>query len=164
LCALFLLFTLCSASAIAETYKGQITLPIDLYTTEGTGLPKGKYEIQVNVDKQRFLLSFHSAGKSVAELAGHEMQGDLFNLPATVPLVGTQYLRSSAEPVQTAQERQYSKTGLPQYAEEARDWKATMRVYKSDVGSVFFVFQLGGKDGRYRRVDFKLRPNKGESR
>src|SRR5437867_3463794 len=80
----------------------------------------------------------------------------LFIFPATFPLVGTHYLRSSAEPLQTAQERQFSKTGLPQYAEETRDWKAAIRIYKSLNGSILFVFQLRGEGGAYRRVDFKL--------
>ena len=109
------------------------------------------------MDKDHFILSFHSEGKTIAVIGGEEVQGDLFTLPATVPLAGTHYLRSSAEPLQTAQERQFSKTGLPQYAEETRDWKAALRVYKIPTGSVFFVFQIRGEGGTYRRVDFKLR-------
>ena len=153
LCVLFIMH---SVSASAESYKGPVTLPIDLYTAEGVRLEKGKYETEIKVHQDHFTLSFLSVGKTIAVIEGEEIQGDLFNLPATVPLVGTHYLRSSAEPVQTAQERQFSKTGLPQYAEETRDWKAALRVYKSQTGSVFFVFQLRGEGGTYRRVDFKL--------
>src|SRR6266511_3757015 len=120
---LYILFMLHSVSAGAESYKGPITLPIDLYTVEGIRLAKGKYETEIEVDKDHFILSFHSEGKTIAVIGGEEVQGDLFTLPATVPLAGVHYLRSSAEPIQTAQERQFSKTGLPQFAEETRDWK-----------------------------------------
>jgi hypothetical protein len=68
-------------------------------------------------------------------------------------------MRSSAEPLKTAQERQFSKTGLPQYAEEERDWKATIRVYRSssEPGAVFFIFQVRDASGKVTRADFKLR-------
>ena len=150
------LFVLQSLSAIAaESYKGSISLPIDLYTLDGVRLPKGRYETEVKLDEDRFILSFRSEGKTIAAIGGDEIKGE-FPLPATVPILGTQYLRSSAEPLQTAQERQFSKTGLPQYAEETRDWKAALRAYKGEAGSVFFIFLIRGEGGAYRRVDFKL--------
>jgi hypothetical protein len=157
LCSLFILQSL-SATA-ADGYRGPINLPIDLFTADGVKLPKGKYETEIKVDKEHFTLSFQSEGKTIAVIDG-EIQDDPFTLPATVPLVGTHYLRSSAERLQTAQERQFSKTGLPQYAEETRDWKAALRVYKSQSGFVFFVFHLRGEGGTYRRVDFKLSQQK----
>ena len=68
-------------------------------------------------------------------------------------------MRSSSEPLKTAQERQFSRTGLPQYAEEGRDWKATIRLYKSlDEGSeVLFIFQVRNAGLQLTRADFKLR-------
>jgi hypothetical protein len=76
-----------------------------------------------------------------------------------IPLVGTHYVRSSAEPLKTAQERQFSKTGLPQYAEQERDWKATIRVYKNskEPAEVFFIFQVRDAGSQPIRVEFKLR-------
>jgi len=153
---LCVLFILRCVSAGAESYKGLVTLPIDLYTVEGIRLAKGKYETEIKVDKNRFILSFYSEGKTIAVIGGEEVQGDLFTLPATLPLAGTHYLRSSADPLQTAQERQFSKPGLPQYAEETRDWKAAIRVYESPTGSVFFVFQLRGQGVAHRRADARL--------
>jgi hypothetical protein len=152
-------FGLHSLSTVAERYKGSIILPIDLYTLEGALLSKGKHEIEIRVDKDRYFLAFHSDGKADAVITGQQIQGDLFNLPAKIPIVGTHYLRSSADPTQTAQDRQFSKTGLPQYAEEAREWKATVRVYKASSRSVFMVFQIREGSGKGKRVDFELRSN-----
>src|SRR5437773_8016871 len=78
---LYALFMLHSLSAGAESYKGLITLPIDLYTVEGIRLAKGKYETEIKVDKNRFILSFYSEGKTIAVIGGEEVQGDLFTLP-----------------------------------------------------------------------------------
>ena len=153
------LFGLHCLNAAAESYKGSIVLPIDLHTLEGVPVPKGKHEIEIRVDKDRYSLAFHSDGKVDTVITGQQIQGDLFNLPATIPIVGTHYLRSAADPIQTAQERQFSKTGLPQYAEEAREWKATVRVYKASSGSVFMVFQIRDGRGKSKRMDFELSSN-----
>jgi len=146
-------------SAAAESYRGSIVLPINLYTLEGVPLPKGKHEIEIRVDQDRYSLAFHSDGKADTVITGQQIQGDLFNLPATIPIAGTHYLRSAADPMQTAQERQFSKTGLPQYAEEAREWKATLRAYKAESGSVFAIFQIRDRNGKLKRVDFELSSN-----
>jgi hypothetical protein len=153
------LFGLHSLSTAAESYRGSIILPIDLHTSKGVPVPKGKHEIEIRVDKDRYFLAFHSDDKVDTVITGQQIQGDLFNLPATIPIVGTHYLRSSADPMQTAQERQFSKTGLPQYAEEAREWKATLRAYKAESGSVFAIFQIRNRNGKLKRVDFELSSN-----
>jgi hypothetical protein len=134
----------------------EVFLTVDLYTPKGVPVPTGKYQIEIHVDNERYSLAFHSDGKADTVITGQQIHGDLFNLPATIPIVGTHYLRSSADPIQTAQERQFSKTGLPQYAEEAREWKATVRVYKASSGSVFMVFQIRDGSGKGKRVDFEL--------
>jgi hypothetical protein len=145
--------------AAAESYTGSLILPGDLYTREGASLPRGKYEIKIRVDNDQYSLAFHSDGKAETVIAGEQIQGDLFKFPATIPMVGTHHLRSSADPVQTAQERQFSKTGLPQYAEETREWKATVRIYRADSGSVFVIFQMRDGSGKLKRVDFELSSN-----
>lgn len=152
-------FNLIGLGATATSYKGSITFPFDLYTLEGARIPKGKHTVEIGVEKKQYLLSLYSEGKMAAVIRGAQVPGGLFTLPATVPIVGTHYLRSSADPLQTAQERQFSKTGLPQYAEETRDWKATLRVYKTSTGSVFAIFQVLEEGGKCRRVDFELSLN-----
>src|SRR5262245_45931969 len=97
-----------------ERYSGVMTLPIDLFTQEGAKLERRKYEIEVESDGIRWTLSFLSEGKERIVVKGNVATGDLVDVPGMLPLVGTHYMRSSAEPLKTAQERQFSKTGLPQ--------------------------------------------------
>jgi hypothetical protein len=147
------------AATAIEGYSGAMTLPIDLFTQGGTKLEKGKYQIEIASDGTHWTLSFISEGKERVVVKGNVAAGDLFNVPGTLPLVGTHYMRSSAEPLKTAQERQFSKTGLPQYAEQERDWKATIRVYKNskELAEVFFIFQVKNAGSQPTQADFKLR-------
>ena len=147
------------AATAPERYTGVMTLPIDLFTQEGTKLEKGKYDIEVASDGTQWTLSFLPVGKNRIVVKGAIATGDLFIVPALIPLVGTHHMRSSSEPLKTAQERQFSRTGLPQYAEEERDWKATIRVYKSsnESGEVLFIFQVRNAGPQLTRADFKLR-------
>lgn len=143
-----------------QRYLGMMALPMDLITQEGTKIEKGKCEIEVYVlEGARWILSFLPESKRRVIVKGKLEAGDPFDLSAMTPLVGTHYMRSSAEPLKTAQERQFSKTGLPQYAEQERDWKATLRVYQSysEPGEVMFVFQVRNAGGALKRADFKLR-------
>jgi hypothetical protein len=147
------------AATAVERYTGVMTLPINLFTQEGAKTERGKYEIEVASEGTRWTLSFLSEGKDPVVVKGNLAAGDLFNVLGMMPLVGTHYMRSSAEPLKTAQERQFSKTGLPQYAEQERDWKATIRVYKSssEPGEVLFIFQVRNGGPQLTRADFKLR-------
>jgi len=140
-------------------YTGSMTSPIDLFTQDGAKLEKRKYDVEVTSDGTLWTLSFLQEGKDPVSMKGKLAAGDFFHLPGMMPLLGTHYMRSSAEPLKTAQERQFSKTGLPQYAEQERDWKATLRVYKSfsEPSNVFFIFQVRNADGQRARADFKLR-------
>jgi len=159
LALLFLPGTPGIAATAIEGFSGVMTLPIDLFTQGGIKLEKGKYQIEVASDGTHWTLSFISEGKERVVVKGNVAAGDLFNVPGTLPLVGTHYMRSGTEPLKTAQERQFSKTGLPQYAEQERDWKATLRVYRSfsEPGNVFFIFHVRNADGQRTRADFKLR-------
>ena len=140
-------------------YSGSMTSPINLFTQDGAKIEKRKYDIEVTSDGILWTLSFLQEGKDPVTVKGKLAAGDLFSLPALIPLLGTHYMRSSAEPLKTAQERQFSKTGLPQYAEQERDWKATLRVYRSfsEPGDVLFIFHVRNADGQRTRADFKLR-------
>src|SRR5262245_44479836 len=147
------------AATGAERYTGVMTHPIDLFTQEGTKLEKGKYNIEVVPDGTHWTLAFLSVGKDRVLVKGEITAGNQSIVPGLVPLVGTHYLRSSSEPMKTAQERQFSKSGLPQYAEEERDWKATIRVYRSssEPSEVLFMFQVRNAGPQITRGEFKLR-------
>ena len=143
-----------------QRYTGVMTLPIDLFTPEGTKIEKGRCELEVYVsDGTRWILSFLPENKPRVVMKGSLAADDFLNMPGMMPLVGTHYMRSSTEPLKTAQERQFSKTGLPQYAEQERDWKATIRVYKNskEPAEIFFIFQVRNAGSQPTRADFKLR-------
>ena len=139
------------------SYKGPITLPFDLYAPGGTRLEKGEYQIEVKLGKEGGSLTFLADHKARTVVNGQTPRGDPAVMPATNPVMGALYLRSSADPVLTGQERQFSKTGRAQYEEETRDWKAVMRSYRGTDGpDVYFIFQVRQARGQWKRVDFKL--------
>ena len=154
------------AATAAERYTGVMTLPIDLFTQEGTKLERGKYNIEVAPDGTHWQLSFFSVGKDRVLVKGEITAGEQSIVPDLIPLVGTHHLRSSSEPMKTAQERQFSKTGLPQYAEQERDWKATIRVYRgsSERSEVRFMFQAGNAGSQITSAEFKLRSEAPQNR
>ena len=144
----------------SQRYTGVMALPIDLFTPDGTKIEKGRSEIEVYVfDGTRWILSFLSERKSRVVVKGNLATSNLFSFRGMMPLVGTHYMRSIAEPLKTAQERQFSKTGLPQYAEQERDWKAAIRVYKNskDPAEIVFIFQVRDAGSQPTRAEFKVR-------
>ena len=74
-------------------------------------------------------------------------------------MVGTLFLRSTADPIGTDEERHYSETGQAQYEYEKRNWSATLRAYRSvrpGEKEVRFVFRQIGDDGEQTRNVFVL--------
>jgi hypothetical protein len=156
-CLIFLLLISSLDMKAAETlsYKGLMRLPIDLMTADGVPLEKGQYELVVKLEPAGYVLSFSSGGHVKAVLKP-VLDLDPTLVSASLPVVGTHYLRPSTEPLLTGEERRFSKTGRTQYEEETRQWKATLRVYKTAGGTVFFVFQSKGSHRQWDRVSFRL--------
>jgi len=143
--------------APALSYKGGIRLPMALATTDGVRLAKGQYDVEVKVENGAYDLVFLQNERPLATVKGEALKDDASDPPVAMPLIGTQYLRSSADPVGTEAERHSSKTGLAQYEEERRDWKAAMRVYKSpDDKRAVFLFNERRAGEQWNRVVFKL--------
>jgi hypothetical protein len=133
-------------------------LPLDLRTPDGVELARGDFEVEVRKENGRFVLTFLRKDSPKAVVAGQAPLETKDDLP-TVPLVGTTHLRSTAEPIGTAEERHFSKTGRPQYAEEIRDWKTTLRLYRfedSGRSEVQFVFAGQAPDGQWDVQTFQL--------
>jgi hypothetical protein len=119
-------------------------------------LPKGVYELEVIPQGQSSRLRFSLQGQTKAAVVSLPAN-DSDAASARLPLVGAHYLRSTAKHLETAQERQHSKTGRAQYEEEDRDWDAVLRVYKSsDNRRIYFVFQSRGKSRKWSRSTFEL--------
>ena len=143
------------AAAAPPSYKGVLAIPVDLYAPDGTRIQKGRYDVAISSENGAFTLSFLQEGKHIALVKQRAAGSD--SSPASIPMTGTQFLRSSADPVQTSQERQFSKTGLPQYAEQTRDWKATLRSYRTaDHSEAIFVLQERKSGGVWGKVEFSL--------
>ncbi len=142
----------------AVSYVTQLHLPGDLYTAKGKVLEKGNYDLRLRIENGLYSLAFHQGDRQVATVTGrpHERKGAE---NWVVPVLGTLFLRSTAVPIGTDEERHYSETGQAQYEYERRDWTATLRVYRSvrpgDKG-VRFVFQRIGDDGVQTRKVFVL--------
>jgi hypothetical protein len=145
-----------------QSYLGVMQIPVSLITEDGVKLDKGRYELKIEPHGNSYTLVFSTGGQVKAAINSLPKE-DSRAAAAHIPLVGTHYLRSTSDPVLTAQERQYSKTGRAQYEEEERPWKATLRVYKSlQEQAVYFVFQGRETAGRWNRVNFRLAMAKAE--
>lgn len=143
------------------SYSGEVELPVALRTANGIVLERGYFDIEVRFEKEQPVLAFSSGDEIKAVVNGRPRGDQDEGLDLSSPLVGTIFMRSSANPIGTEEERHFSKTGLPQYQEEGREWTATMRVYKlSDPKKkeVYFAFQKRGEAGVWSRTDFQLFP------
>jgi hypothetical protein len=157
--AIFLMLASAIALSAVEklpSYKGSMRIPVDLYTTDGVRLKKGHYELEVKGQEPHRVLVFSLGDKVSAEVAELTQEDPLPQTPE-IPVVGTHLLRSTAVPLATAKERQFSQTGKPRYQEEKHDWKGTMRVYQSrQERVVFFIFQERQRPGEWRSSHFRL--------
>jgi hypothetical protein len=104
----------------APVYHGQVELPITLLTSSAVSLPRGKYELEVRVEKKEYTL-FLKQQKLVAAVAGKLLDG---TIRSTIPLVGTILLwPNESDKIDT-------KSKLSPYLNDL-SWKATLRFYKS---------------------------------
>lgn len=141
------------------SFSGEIRLPVDLSAADGAHLEAGQYVVQVKIEKDQYCLVFLQDNRTKATIKGDVLADD-GNFPSGFPLIGTQYLRSSDDPVGTEAERHFSKTGLPHYQEEGRDWKATMRVYSTDdQKQALWLFEQRQPGRKWSHVMFKLNLN-----
>ena len=142
----------------AASYVTRLHLPRKLYTAKGTVLEKGNYDLQLRLENGQSSLAFLKEERPVAVVAGRPC-GEKTTKNWVVPVLGTLFLRSTADPIGTDEERHYSETGQAQYEYEKRNWKATLRAYSSirpEEKEIRFVFQENGDDREQTRRDFYL--------
>ena len=141
--------------AAVEIYVTEIRLERDLYTGDGRRLDRGGFDLEVRREEDSCSLVFLKGETVVASVAGDdrvEAETD-----RVIPLVGTLYLRSTAVPMGTAEERQLSKTGRPQYQDQVQNWENTLRAFRGPEGAeVHFLFQRRRNWGDWEQVRFKL--------
>ncbi len=149
-----------SAPAPLPSFSGSIRLPVDLYSVSGTHLEKGEYTIQVKQMGGEYSLTFLQNDQPKGVVKGEVLAEDAAEQDLAMPLIGTQFLRSSDDPVGSEAERHFSKSGLPQYQEEKRDWKAALRVYTTqDQKGTVWLFENRQPAGKWLHVRFRLSLN-----
>ena len=143
------------ATATAEVYVTEIRLDRDLFTEDGRRLDRGGFDLEVRREEEGCSLVFLRGEEVVATVPGQvaaESKTD-----RVIPLVGTLYLRSTAVPLGTAEERQLSKTGRPQYQDQEQNWENTLRAYRgSEDAEVHFLFQRRRNWGDWEQVRFRM--------
>ena len=141
--------------AAAEVYLTEIRLDRDLYTEDGRRLDRGGFDLEVRREEEGCSLVFLKGETVVAIVAGEartETETDRI-----IPIVGTLYLRSTAVPMGTAEERQQSKTGRPQYQDQVQNWENTLRAFRgTEDAEVHFLFQRRRNWGDWEQIRFKL--------
>lgn len=159
------LFTLILLGQEAASYVTQLHLPGDLYTAKGRVLEKGNYDLRLRLENGQSSLAFLKKEQPVAVVSGRPYDEEATD-DWVVPVLGTIFLRSTAVPIGTDEERHYSETGQAQYEYEKRNWKATLRTYRSirpDEKEIRFVFRQIGDDGEQTRNVFVLFGDKPEN-
>ncbi len=153
-----LLMTSGSASALAPpSFSGSLRLPVDLYAAKGAHLEKGEYSIRVKQVNGQYSLTFTQDNHPKLTVKGEILREDAGDENASLPLIGTQYLHSSADPVGTEAQRHFSHSGLPHYQEESRDWKATLRAYSTeDQKESLWFFEERQAEGKWSHIQFIL--------
>ena len=140
------------------SYVTQLHLPADLYTAKGTVLEKGNYDLRLRLENGKSSLVFLKEERPVAVVSGRPYDEETAE-DWIVPVLGTLFLRSTAVPIGTDEERHYSETGQAQYEYEKRNWRATLRAYRSvrpGEKGVRFVFRQIGDDGEQTRRGYVL--------
>ncbi len=146
---------LVQGTATAEVYVTEIRLDRDLYTEDGRRLDRGGFDLEVRREEEGCSLVFLKDETVVATVAGDERVEA--ETDRVIPIVGTLYLRSTAVPMGTAEERQLSKTGRPQYQDQVQNWENTLRAFRGpEDAEVHFLFQRRRNWGDWEQVRFKL--------
>ena len=140
----------------ATSFTGNVDLPMEMYTDDGTVLKKGNFQLEVRLEKGGSSLLFKDSGQTVATVVGRSPALTASH-PATVLLAGTFYM-VSVKP--GGDKDPYGRRSRDDWFKLDRPWKAAMRVYKSSGKAnkaVYFIFQHEVGPEQWSRTEFKLR-------
>jgi len=142
---------------MSVAYKGEIELPVSLWTGDGVQLEKGKFEIEIRSEKGLYFLAFLRKGEIISlvngQAMGAEVKADKF---PDQPMVGTVYLYA-ATPHEPEKDEKSSVTFVEHL--RSRPWRAALRVYNySDPQNreVDFILDEESTPGQWSRTNFKL--------
>ena len=155
----FVLFGFLLATGETPTsYKGEVELPVDLYTKDHVLFSAGHCDLEVRYRNEVYSLLLSPRNKTEApiEVSGTRMEGHkLSESDQIIPVVGTILMRAST----TMQEA--NKPLPPQIAPALSrlDWKATLRMYRSSDLSgkeIVLLFQTESANQKRDLVSFRL--------
>lgn len=160
-CVLPISLFFCTRPSYAQmtvSWKGELVLPMSLYTGDGIELEKGKFEVEVRAEKEHEFLAFIRNGEILSLVKGQRIAAEerASNLP-DLPLIGTVFLH----PPQPSHVQEKEEKPTVTFAEhlKSRPWKAALRAYRYDdpqSKEVDFVLEEESKPGEWSRTDFKL--------
>ncbi len=109
-------------------YRGEVRLPLELYTAGGETIPSGKHDLEIRLAGSEYLLVFVSGQKTIASIPGKAFSGTSgFNMP----VVGTVLLqRVEEEKKEEKKEASEMKSRISPYLTNL-SWKATLRLYQA---------------------------------
>jgi hypothetical protein len=114
-----LLFPLLLVEPGRAIYRGEVWLPVELYTASGESIPSGKRELEIRSEGDDYILVFLSGEKRIASIHGKTgARAAGFN----IPIVGTILLW----PVKTAP----TKSSISPYLANL-SWSVTLRLYQA---------------------------------
>ncbi len=131
----------------SQAYVGRFVSPVAFVVAQSIEIPKGPIDVEVRQEAEHYLLFLKRDDKLLAVVNG---QPATDNGPSdvVVPFMGTTFLQPKDQVIGTEEERRFSKSGRPMYEEDTREWKATLRAYRSkkrDGKDVWLVFQERGE-------------------
>ena len=152
------------AAEITTTYKGDLALPVDLYSSDGILLEKGKFEIEVRYERDQYLLvlakkedkPLTKQDKQSAKVIGETVSSEqLKAVLQGLPLFGTLRL-DSAQPTESVKENE--KPANPPLLPNL-SWEVTLRAFEvPNKDEVVFVFRKNAEPPT--TVVFRLFRNK----
>ena len=146
----FLVIASAAWLAASPAYVGQVDLRVELWTADGIKIPRGPIDVEVRQEAEHYLLFLKRNQKLLAAVNGRlatDIDASRVG-EVVVPFMGTTFLQPKDQVIGTEEERRFSKSGRPMYEEATREWKATLRAYRSksrDGKTVWLVFQERGE-------------------
>lgn len=123
-------------------YKGDVRLPLELYTASGESIPSGKQELEIRSEGDGYVLVFRSGEKRIASIQG---KTGARAAGFSIPVVGTILLW----PVKAAP----TKSSISPYLTNL-SWSATLRLYQASEPSSKELRAILRDKGK--RVEFPL--------
>lgn len=143
-------------STEVQTYNGEIRLPIDLLTSNGTLVKSGKFDVQIWLKPENCSLLFLEGENVIAKVPGHKLSNaeNLKDTYQTIPLIGTLLLTSLKSLEKQNIEDEKQDPYIPKF-----DWTATLRVFRaatSDNSEIILNFQYRDDSGKLSKINFKM--------